>query len=94
MSLTTEHNTNEINDTNYTDGVVLNQKLWDASTVITEAEIEALTDEKKQAYFEFYYEAVGIHHPMDFIVIEVDADDERFEELHFDCESSDGITRR
>jgi len=86
-----------IDDTkSYTDDVVVTIDRENMNPIeINAKEFARLTDEKeKQAYFEFYLEAVGVHHPEDYIVTVVEDNDPRFEDIHFDCESSDGITRR
>tara|TARA_R100001244_G_scaffold127030_1_gene97506 strand:+ start:272 stop:577 length:306 start_codon:yes stop_codon:yes gene_type:complete len=60
---------------------------------ITTAEFEALTEEERQGFFEWWYEMNQVTHPLDYIVEVVADDDDRFLEIHWDCESSDGISR-
>jgi hypothetical protein len=60
---------------------------------ITTAEFEALTEEERQGFFEWWYEMNQVTHPLDYVVEVVADDDERFLEIHWDCESSDGISR-
>jgi len=60
---------------------------------ISPAELNVLDELERQAFFEWFYEANGFSHPLDYVVTVVAEDDPRFNEVHFDCESSDGITR-
>jgi hypothetical protein len=60
---------------------------------ISRGEFNALTDDERQGYFEWWFEMNGICHPLDYIDEVVADDDERFNEIHHDCESSDGLSR-
>ena len=90
----TIHNTNDTK-LNYIDDVVPTLDSENLNAIdINALELNLLTDEQEQAYFEYFFEVVGEHHPEDYIVTVVEDNDPRFEDIHFDCESSDGITRR